>query len=371
MPSPRAAIPKRALQSVFFRLMKLPLLLRFGLVAATILVSPLCFATYTPPDQKLNDPHLRVYFETSTLTDTPVLEQIRRAQDEFQSLQENSPALKLTSSPAVLGEAAAQIAASLKPALPIATKDIQSALHDAIISRKGSGLGYGGLSFPEVHVWTKASLKKIFQRGDHPPGLTLDAQTQMLNLDFVAQSGALNPITLVIDESLSAEQRKAATSDFFRYWIDTVRRTQDSVADVLIFTAVRDVTLKYLNDQTKLPAWFRLGAANLIAYNGCAKLLGEGAAEHALNLCIGPHSLPKPAAALKAATKSTELTSEEKPVERACFELCRDAQASTDKTFIRLVLAAADKAQNRSQTDEQIIEIYRSVAASNKKLFDA
>ena len=329
------------------------------------------YAVYSRPTNKAEDARLHIFYETSRLTELPVFDQVRAAAVEFESLQENSPALRLASNPEVLSVAAEQIVASLAPLAGTEHADIQARLATTLSTRQGSGFGYGGMAFPEVHIWTKQALKEIFQRGDHPPGLTLDPQSQMLNQEFVAPNGSLNPITIVVDESLSPDERSTATAEFLRYWTETVRRTQDSIAAVLIYSAVRDVTLTYLNERTNLPAWFKLGTANLVAYNDCAKLLGDGAAEHALNLCVGPHSLPNPADAITAKLDPNRVSNAEKPAERASFELCRTAQNSTSRSFIRLVLAAVAKAKDKSQSDDEIVEIYRSIAGSNKQLFGA
>lgn len=326
-------------------------------------------AAYTAPPNKFEDPPLKIFHEGFLRQGDPLLNQLHETAEGFNELQGASPITGLVSNPEVLAAATDIIESSLQPLLPEGDARAKERLVTTIKQRQGSGFGYGGMAFPEVHIWTTKTLKEIFSRGDHPPGLTLDPQTQMLSQEFVAQDGRLNPVTIIIDESLSSEKKAASTAEFLHYWLETVRRTHDSLSGVFIFSAVRDVTLSYLDETSKLPIWFRLGTANLIAYNNCAKLLGEASADNAANLYFGPSSSVKPAAVLKTKIDPKNVSASDKPTERAGFDLFRAAQANTSKTFIRLVLSATVKAKDKSQTDPQIVEIYRSAATSNKNLF--
>jgi hypothetical protein len=338
------------------------LVLPFVATAATL------WGGYAPPGKLLAETPIVVRSEPDApLNREAILGQLTQVSGAFRSLQLVSPATGLVDNHDALNSVEAVIRDSLGPMLP---KD--AAPRQQLIDRSrqsiGNTFGYSVVAFPEVHIWTKPTLKLMLEGHDSPPWVTLDKENGTLNFEFIREDGTLYPLIVIVDPSLSEEARSERLSGFLDFWLQTMRAAQDRVSATYIFRVIQQTSEALLSDK-RVPAWLAVGLSYRIAHTAASRLFGEQVASEAVDSLLEPARGEKDLRAALPALLNTTEGSLSKRDSRVAYDFIVTAQADSNQSFVRRLLSTIAK-NDRRPTPEEVKRLYSEASSSKRSLLD-
>lgn len=322
---------------------------------------------YERPSKELAQGKLRFYIEQG-LVDTDLSTIFSAAQEcaeNYDSAIHERSTVAFAESVDAQKAAATVVHNSIQP-IPISIAQVSETIRDVAQRAKSSQPNLQTQAFPEVHVWTKKSVGKMFEVGDAPPGFAFDAKTREVRQTLYDESGRLLALTILVDTTMKPEDQLQFATGLFKAWLRGVLDAEGAKSYGFTFRVVRDST-RGLLASVSVPGWFKVGLADQIACDATGAIYGDESAHMATDLILGPRTSISIRSALQQVGK---VDAEKIPtnLERVVFESIRAAQENTDRALVRVALGKATKA-NASFSTEQVIEEYRSLAKAQRDLF--